>query len=288
MSAATPPTDRAAAGAPRELPLDVVDAFAEDPFTGNPAAVCLLAEAADEGWMQRLAAEMNLSETAFVTPPVDGAHGLRWFTPEAEVDLCGHATMAAAHSLWEKGRVARDAEIRFSTRSGDLVAGLRPDGIALDFPATPPRPAEPIAGLPDALGSQPVELHRTVFDILALFASPAEVVALSPDFRSLGAVAGIRGVVCTAGGDIDGGGADFVSRFFAPAVGVNEDPVTGSAHCALGPFWAPRLGSTRLTGHQVSTRGGTVIVTVRGDRVTLEGRALTVVRGSVAGPDEAA
>lgn len=271
-----------------ELPLHIVDAFADGPFTGNPAGVCLLAGPADEAWMQALAAELNLSETAFVTPISDGAHGLRWFTPATEVALCGHATLAAAHTLWETGHAPADRELRFSTRSGPLIATRGHSGVALDFPATPPMPSDPVDGLDVALGAHPSEIHRTRFDVLVRLASAAEVVDLSPDFAALGAIPGIRGVICTAEAGGEHGAADFVSRFFAPAVGVDEDPVTGSAHCALGPYWAPRLGSTRLTGLQASRRGGTVKVRVGEERVVLEGRAVTVVRGSVAAPTDLA
>jgi PhzF family phenazine biosynthesis protein len=268
------------------VPLFQVDAFTAEPFAGNPAAVCLLEQEADPGWMQRVAAEMNLAETAFVRPdgPGGDVFGLRWFTPAVEVALCGHATLASAHVLWSEGRVPAGRSIRFQTLSGELRADDRDDAIELDFPATPPAPAEPPPGLLEALG----EPARTVvrwagrsrFDYLLELGSEAAVRGLDPDFGKLREVS-TRGVIATAASEADG--FDYVSRFFAPAVGIDEDPVTGSAHCALGPFWAGRLGRADLTAFQASRRGGVVRTRAAGDRVLLGGQAVTVLRGTLIG-----
>lgn len=258
-----------------------VDAFASAAFGGNPAAVCLLDAPADPGWMQRVAAEMNLSETAFLEPRPGAVWGLRWFTPAVEVALCGHATLASAHVLYETGTAAPDAAIRFESSSGPLVARSEAGLILLDFPARPAEPAPPPPGLLSALGAaDAVWTGRGRDDHLVVLSAEDEVTALAPDLRAL-AGAGPRGVIVTAPASRPG--ADFVSRFFAPAVGVDEDPVTGSAHCTLGPYWAARLGRTDLTGYQASARGGVVGVRVRGDRVTLAGRAVTVLAGRLAG-----
>lgn len=255
-----------------------VDAFAERPFAGNPAAVCILPAPADAGWMQQVAMEMNLSETAFLEPRGDG-YGLRWFTPAVEVDLCGHATLASAHVLWEDGHLADDAEARFHTRSGVLTC--RRDGglIWMDFPAKPEKSVGYIPGLAEALGATPAYVGRSQFDVLVELESPDEVRSLAPDLGALRQVEA-RGVIVTAPGDADG--VDFVSRFFAPAVGVDEDPVTGSAHCVLAPYWAEKLDRTEMAGYQASRRGGTVRVRVDGDRVHLGGTAVTVMRGTLA------
>lgn len=262
------------------VPIFQVDAFSAEPFGGNPAAVCFPVEALDDRTMQLVAREMNLSETAFVVPEED-AFRLRWFTPTVEVDLCGHATLAAAHALWETGRLEGTAVARFLTRSGELTA-RRPDGgdpaILLDFPATPPEPSGPIEGLAEALGAEPVRLGRSRFDVLAELESDQVVRALRPDLRRLASVEA-RGVIVTARSDDRR--FDFVSRFFAPATGVDEDPVTGSAHCCLAPFWASRLGQAELRAYQASERGGELVVRTRDDRVELLGRAITVMRGEL-------
>ena len=269
-----------------------VDAFADRPFTGNPAAVCLLPAPRDEAWMQAVAAEMNLSETAFVTASPDELRvfSLRWFTPATEVELCGHATLAAAWTLWESGVLPAGEPARFDTASGRLTVEQRPDGwLEMDFPATPPEPWSdaPRAAVAAALGlgeDDLVGLHRSRFDLVVEVGSARTVRRLAP---RLDLVAGLpaRGVIVTARGDGpgDGDGADFVSRFFGPAVGVPEDPVTGSAHCALAPFWAARLGKDEMTGYQASRRGGTVRVRLAPDgRVRLAGRAVTVLMGEIA------
>jgi len=259
------------------LPLFQVDAFADGPFTGNPAAVCLLDDVRDDAWLQAVAMEMNLSETAFVHPEGDGWR-LRWFTPTAEVDLCGHATLATAHVLWQERLLAPGADARFHTRSGTLGARRLEDGwIELDFPATPPAPAEAPDGLAEALGVEPLGVLRSRFDYVVDVESAETVRGVAPDFGRLRGVQA-RGVIVTAPGT---DGVDFVSRFFAPAVGVDEDPVTGSAHCALTPLWAARLGRDRLLARQLSRRGGTLRLALLGDRVRLAGAALTVLRGTL-------
>ena len=261
-----------------------MDAFADRPFTGNPAGVCLLAEAADPGWMQRVAAEMNHSETAFVRPDQDGGADfeLRWFTPLTEVALCGHATLASAHALYGTGAVEPGRPIRFRTlRSGVLTVTGGADGsLAMDFPSVPPEPVDVPAGLSDVLGTPVVAAGRNAQnDVLAEVADEAAVRALAPDPREIARL-DARGVIVTAAAD-PGQGHDFVSRFFASVLGGGEDPVTGSAHCALAPYWAARLGRDTLTGYQASARGGTVRTELRGDRVVLSGTAVTVLDGTL-------
>lgn len=258
-------------------PIVQVDAFTDRPFAGNPAAVCILDAPREEPWMRDVAVEMNLSETAFLHR-VDDGWSLRWFTPAVEVDLCGHATLASAHVLWQDGLLAPDAEARFHTRSGLLTAVRQGDWIRMDFPAKPEQPAPAPDGLEQALGVRPVYTGRSLFDWVVEVESEAVVRALTPDMGMLAKV-DARGVIVTA--RAEGGGYDFVSRFFAPRVGVPEDPVTGSAHCALAPFWAARLGRDALTGFQASRRGGIVQVRVAGDRVMLGGQAVTVMRGEL-------
>jgi len=255
-----------------------VDSFSAEPFAGNPAGVCLLTEPRDERWMQAVAREMNLSETAFLLREGDGFR-LRWFTPAVEVELCGHATLASAHILWEEDVLRPEETARFATKSGELRASRRGELIELDFPTKPEQPAEPPENLLEALGVKPLYLGRNQFDYLLLLESEEAVRAVTPDFALLRTVA-VRGVIVTAPSARPE--FDFVSRFFAPAVGVDEDPVTGSAHCCLGPFWATRLGKSELVGHQVSARGGVVNVRVAGERVFVGGRAVTVLRGELA------
>jgi PhzF family phenazine biosynthesis protein len=257
--------------------LTTVDAFTDQAFAGNPAAVCVLEAPRSDRWMQSVAREMNLAETAFLVRAA-GQFGLRWFTPAVEVDLCGHATLASAHVLWEEGHLDPSAEARFYTRSG-LLTATRSDGwITLDFPATPPIPTELPAELPRALGAPIRFAARTQFDYLVELESEASVRTLAPDMDLLAQLGG-RGVIVTSRSSTPG--RDFVSRFFGPAVGVPEDPVTGSAHCALGPLWGQRLGKSSLVGYQASPRGGVVRVTVAGDRVLLGGQAVTVLRGEL-------
>jgi PhzF family phenazine biosynthesis protein len=261
------------------VPLWQVDAFTDRPFSGNPAAVCLLDSQRDAEWMQAVAAEMNLSETAFLRP-VGAEFELRWFTPTVEVDLCGHATLAAAHALWSRDDAALGDVIRFHTRSGVLTASRSRELIELDFPATPAVECSPPEGLLAAVGphvqSSTLLVARTKFDAFLLLADAAVVRGLQPDFGRLGQIPS-RGVIVTAASDDVR--CDFISRFFAPAAGIDEDPVTGSAHCALGPFWSQRLGKSRVVGYQASARGGVVHVHDRGDRVTLGGQAVTVFEG---------
>ncbi len=257
--------------------LHIVDAFAQEAFQGNPAAVCLLDAPRREAWMQSVAGEMNLSETAFVERRDEGFL-LRWFTPLVEVALCGHATLASAHVLWEEGELAPGEEARFLTRSGLLTAARRAERIEMDFPARPVEEVAAPAGLVEALGARAVWVGRNAEDWLIEVEREAEVASLRPDLVALGK-APARGVIVTA--RAGGRGWDFVSRFFAPAVGVPEDPVTGSAHCALGPYWSRRLGRDALVGFQASARGGLVAVQVRGERVILGGTASTVLRGTL-------
>lgn len=258
-------------------PIVQVDAFASGPFTGNPAAVCLLPAPRDAGWMQAVAREMNLSETAFLLRREDG-FDLRWFTPGAEVALCGHATLASAHALWESAALAPDAVARFHTQSGVLTAVRRGDWIEMDFPATPDRPDTPPPGFTEAIGAAPVYFGRSRFDAVVELESEHAVRDLRPDFNALLALP-VRGVMVTArSASAD---RDFVTRFFAPSVGVYEDPVTGSAHCCLTPYWSRKLGRTELVAHQLSERGGVLRLRLEGDRVILGGQAVTVLRGEL-------
>ena len=254
-----------------------VDAFTDRPFAGNPAAVCILPAARDERWMQQVAAEMNLSETAFLVARENG-FDLRWFTPTVEVDLCGHATLASAHTLWESGQLAQSDPARFHTRSGLLTAVRDGKLIELDFPALPGEVVSPPQDLVAALGATPLEVLRSKFDYLFVVAGEGAVRAVVPDHSALGAL-GVRGVIVTGRGE--GSGHDCVSRYFAPGAGIDEDPVTGSAHCVIGPYWADKLGRTELRAYQASARGGELRVRVAGDRVRLGGRAVTVLEAEL-------
>lgn len=249
------------------MKLMTVDAFTDRPFRGNPAAVCFLDREREPAWMQAIAAEMNLSETAFLLPRGDD-WSLRWFTPKVEVDLCGHATLASAHAIGAP-------RVRFHTKSGALTATRSGDWIELDFPALPPAPMDPPPGLLDALGVRAVHVARSRFDYLVEI--EGDVRAVRPDFDAISKLP-VRGVIVT------GPGRDFVSRFFAPAAGVDEDPVTGSAHCVLAPYWGAKLGKTEMVGEQLSHRGGIVRVRLEGDRVILGGQAVTVCRGELCAP----
>jgi predicted PhzF superfamily epimerase YddE/YHI9 len=257
------------------LPLYLVDAFADRAFAGNPAAICFLEFWLPEVTMQSIAAEMNLSETAFLVPTQEGWH-IRWFTPTLEVDLVGHATLAAAFVIFE--RVARGvAEIRFTSLSGPLV--VRRDGalLAMDLPARVPVPCAPPPGLVDGLGAVPVEMLAAQH-YLAVFENEDAVRALSPRMDRLAALDRAAVIVTAPGRTSDS--SDFVSRFFAPANGVPEDPVSGVAHCTLIPYWSRRLGKKRLIAHQVSRRGGTLVCEDRGDRVIVSGPAVLVLEGA--------
>jgi predicted PhzF superfamily epimerase YddE/YHI9 len=259
------------------IPIYQVDSFTEVPFRGNPAGVCILPVPRDAAWMQSVAAEMNLSETAFLQRREDG-FDLRWFTPTVEVDLCGHATLASAHILWEIGLLDAREEARFHSRSGLLTARGRPGEIELDFPATPGERVTPPPGLCEAVGVRPRYVGLSRFDYLIEVETEQEVRALAPDFENLRTL-GVRGVIVTAISSTPG--IDFVSRFFAPGAGIDEDPVTGSAHCALGPFWSERLGKMEMIAYQASARGGRLRVRCQGSRVALAGSAVTVIRGEL-------
>jgi PhzF family phenazine biosynthesis protein len=254
-----------------------VDAFTDRPFAGNPAAVCVLEEPRDVQWMQDVAREMNLSETAFLVPRDDG-FDLRWFTPALEVDLCGHATLASAHILWATGRLDTDKPARFHTKSGVLTARRQGERIEVDLPASPPEPVSAPAGLEEALGAEAGHVAKTGADYLVELASEQEVRGLNPDFGALRRIP-CQGFIATARGETSG--YDCVSRYFAPAVGIDEDPVTGAAHCVLGPYWSGKLGKTELKAFQASARGGELRVHVDGDRVRLSGHAVTVLEADL-------
>ncbi len=259
------------------LPIVQVDAFTDRAFSGNPAAVCLLDAPREDGWMQNVAREMNLSETAFLIRRDDG-FDLRWFTPEVEVDLCGHATLASAHVLWEEEILDKKEPARFHTRSG-LLAATRKDGwIEMDFPAEPPKPAIATPALSRALGTTLVSIGKNRFDYLVELESEEVLRNLHPDLALLKTIPA-RGVIVTSVSDSKD--YDFVSRFFAPAVGIDEDPVTGSAHCCLGPYWQKRLKKDSFTAYQASARGGIVRLSIQRDRVMLSGQAVTVLRGEL-------
>ncbi len=260
--------------------ITVVDAFTHVAYAGNPAAVCVLDEPTTVEWMQNVAREMKHSETAFCVPMKDGAFELRWFTPAGEVRLCGHATLAAAHVLWEEGRLERRRAARFSTLSGELTAAPLGRQIELDFPAREPAEAEAPAGLVEALGQVPLWVGRDPDDYVLVLENEDAVRGCAPDLAMLREVE-TRGVIVTARADAEG--VDFVSRFFAPRFGIDEDPVTGSAHCALTPFWAARLDKTRLHAVQLSTRRGELELELAGDRVKLRGTCVTTLRGTLTG-----
>ena len=260
-----------------KVPIIQVDAFTDRAFAGNPAAVCILPGPRDKGWMQDVAREVNLSETAFLHARDDG-FDLRWFTLAVEVDLCGHATLASAHVLWETGHLKPDEQARFHTRSGLLTAERKGSWIELDFPAEPPEPAPAPPGLAKALGATVRYVGKNRFDYLVEVDSEEAVRALKPDLQVLETIPS-RGFIVTSGGA--SGKHDFVSRFFAPSVGIDEDPVTGSAHCCLGPFWGDRLGKSEMVGYQASARGGVVGVRLTGERVRLSGQAVTVMTGEL-------
>ena len=254
-----------------------VDAFTSQPFRGNPAAVCILPQPRDASWMQLVAREMNLSETAFLHRQNDG-YGLRWFTPAVEVALCGHATLASAHVLWEEGHLSPGEQARFHTQSGLLTASRASEWIELDFPAVAEEPAALPLGLEEALGVKAGYVGRNRFDYVVELESEEVVRGVKPDFSLLRTLP-VRGIVVTSRSASPE--YDFVSRFFAPASGIDEDPATGSSHCCLGPFWGKRLGKTELIGYQASARGGVVGVGMRGDRVRLRGQAVTVLAGEL-------
>ncbi|MEZ5333154.1 MAG: PhzF family phenazine biosynthesis protein [Thermoanaerobaculia bacterium] len=254
-----------------------VDAFTDQPFSGNPAAVCPLPSARSAEWMQAVAAEMNLSETAFFWPSHNGFE-LRWFTPAVEVALCGHATLATAHVAWETRRASVGQSLRFLTRSGPLTATRSGRNITLDLPSQPAEETEAPQALTDALAADIRWVGRTRENFLVLLPREEQVVSLEPDIRALASLEA-QGVIVTAAAHTEG--FDFVSRYFAPAVGIDEDPVTGSAHCTLAPFWRARLGKDEMVGLQASARGGRVLVRDKGRRVEVGGRAVTVLEGEL-------
>ena len=255
-----------------------VDAFTDKPFAGNPAAVCVLPQTRDEAWMQHVALEMNLSETAFLVRRDDGSYDLRWFTPFHEVDLCGHATLASAHILWQEGILSPNEQARFHTKSWLLTADRDGDWIELDFPATPAEPVDAPASLAQALNAVPVYCGKTLYDLFVEVESETIVRKLVPDFTLLMTVRA-RGTIVTARASTPG--LDYVCRFFAPGGGVYEDQVTGSAQSALGPYWRAKLGKDELLGYQASARGGIVRVRPRGQRVLIAGKAVTVLKGEL-------
>jgi len=258
------------------LPIVQVDAFTEHPFGGNPAAVCILPSAKEDWWMAKVAMEMNLAETAFLVANGEG-YNLRWFTPAVEVDLCGHATLASAHVLWTEGHLRPDQTAIFHTKSGTLTCNRRGSWIEMNFPAKLEEPAEPPPQLAEAIGATLNYVGRNQFDYLVEVQDEATLRGLRPKHHLLRELP-VRGVIATARGS---GDYDFVSRFFAPGSGIDEDPVTGSAHCALTPYWAAKLGKMEMTAFQASPRGGVVKVRLEGDRVVLTGQAVTVLRGEL-------
>jgi PhzF family phenazine biosynthesis protein len=255
-----------------------VDAFTNVPFAGNPAAVCIIQEPRPEDWLRNVARELNLSETAFLLPR-DGEFDLRWLTPAVEVDLCGHATVASAHVLWEDGHLPPGKQARFHTRSGLLTADRRGDWIELDFPVKIATVAEPPAELLPALGvSSTVAVAKNAFDYMVEIESEEELRAMNPDHSTLRKIP-VRGIIVTARSTT--AEFDFISRFFAPGSGVDEDPVTGSAHTALGPYWGSKLGKAEMTAFQASARGGVVRLRLNGDRIILGGQAVTVMQATL-------
>jgi PhzF family phenazine biosynthesis protein len=259
------------------LKITQVDAFTDQLFQGNPAAVCILPEAGDEDWMRKVAREMNLSETAFLYRD-GGGFNLRWFTPSVEVDLCGHATLASAHVLWAEGQLESRQVAHFFTKSGPLSAERNGDWIELNFPVIQEEAAPVPDGLAAGLGVRFQYVGRNRFDYIVELESEQVVRAVQPDFAKLRTI-GTRGIIVTSRSD--SADYDFVSRFFAPGAGIDEDPVTGSAHCCLGPFWQQRLHKTEFVAYQASARGGVVRVRLNGERVVLGGKAVTVLRGEL-------
>ena len=253
-----------------------VDAFTNQPFAGNPAAVCVLTNPKDDTWMQQVAKEMNLSETAFLLPQDKGYH-LRWFTPTTEVPLCGHATLASAHTLWTEGHLPPEKTAYFYTKSGELTAQLRDNWIELNFPVNPSQPISTPPELPQALGVPCKSVWHNSLGYLVEVESEQLVREMQPDFALLKKLSCGEVIVTSTASDYD-----FISRFFAPGLGINEDPVTGAAHCCLAPFWRDRLGKDEFLAYQASQRGGTIKVGYEGgDRVLLAGQAVTVLRGEL-------
>ncbi|GCF08483.1 PhzF family phenazine biosynthesis protein [Dictyobacter arantiisoli] len=261
------------------LPLFHIDAFTSTPFAGNAAAVCMLDQPREDLWLQQVAREMNLAATAFLIPQDDGYH-LRWFSAAVELELCGHGTLASAHVLWEQGYLTNDTPAHFYTRAGHLTANRYGEWIELNFPAKPEQATEILPIFRECLGVTPRYVGKSHLDYLIELESEEIVRNLQPDFAKIASLPA-RGIIVTAAADSSASEYDFVSRFFCPSVGINEDPVTGSAHCVLSPFWHKKLGREQLTGYQASTRGGIVRVLFDGDRVRLGGQALTLLRGEL-------
>ena len=255
-----------------------IDSFTNVPFKGNPAAVCFPSDEVGDIWMQNVAAEMNLAETAFLRSRGDGGYDLRWFTPVCEVDLCGHATLASAHALWDAGMLAPHADARFYTKSGLLTARKKDDWIEMDFPVVANQPVDITGDFELALGVAPLDVRKHQFGFLAEFESERVIREMRPDLARLSQMPADAVIVTGVSASND---FDFVSRMFAPAIGIDEDPVTGSAHCVLGPYWKERLGKDEFTAFQASQRGGVVKVLVRGERVLLRGQAVIVLRGDL-------
>ena len=262
-----------------QLPLYQVDSFTDQPFKGNPAGVCLLDEPRPDEWMRSLAAEMALSETAFVIKTGDD-FTLRWFTPTIEIDLCGHATLASAHILWQNGIVPEAEPIRFRTRSGLLTISRSRDWIEMDFPARSYRSVAENEGVIDAVGAVPDEVYQSGENLMFVYEAEKTIQNISPNFSALGSY-DYHGVIVTS--PADSPQFDFVSRFFAPSIGINEDPVTGSSHCTLTPYWSERLRKTIMSALQVSSRGGVLKVRMSGERVYISGQAVTVFAASISG-----
>ncbi len=262
-----------------QLPLYQVDSFTDQPFKGNPAGVCLLDGPRPNEWMRSLAAEMALSETAFVIRTGDD-FTLRWFTPTIEIDLCGHATLASAHILWQNGIVSEAEPIRFHTRSGLLTITRSRDWIEMDFPARSYRPVAENEGVIDSVGAVPDEVYQSGENLLFVYESEKTIRKMSPNFSALGSY-DYHGVIVTS--PADSPQFDFVSRFFAPSIGINEDPVTGSSHCTLTLYWSERLRKTNMNALQVSRRGGVLKVRMSGERVYISGQAVTVFATSIRG-----
>jgi PhzF family phenazine biosynthesis protein len=259
-------------------PLYIVDAFGNGPFTGNPAGVVVLNQELDSNWMQDVAMEVNQAETAFVWPESDGRWGLRWFTPTIEVGLCGHATLAAAHALWESGQVARQDPVRFTTQAGELVCRAEDGLVAMDFPSEEPNEADPPYDIAPLLGFDPVWMGKNDRMWVAMMSREQAVRTMRPDMAAVKTL-GLVGLAVTAKADTEG--FDFVSRFFAPQSGVPEDHATGSAHCALAPFWSQKLDKTSMRALQLSPRRGVVQTELTDGRVILKGTAVTAVQGSL-------
>ena len=256
-------------------PIYQVDAFSTKPFAGNPAGVCLLNEPKPDEWMDSVAAEMNLAETAFLLPEGEG-YRLRWFTPKVEVNLCGHATLASAHVLWESGLEDKNKKLSFFTRSGELNTLYKDGWIEMDFPTTAVKKINSLPDMEKALGAKPLFIGENE-DYLVEMENEEIVRGLNPDFSLISGFP-VRGVIVTSRGSAE---YDFISRFFAPQVGINEDPVTGSAHCRLAPYWSERLGKKEMKAYQASARGGEILVNYQGERTLLSGQACIVFKGEL-------